>query len=150
MTGRNAQEVSAYVASVPPQQGMDPLLTHLGIYGTPEFDERGATLRLRLKDHHMNGGSTAHGGLLMTLMDAVLACCTLGHGSGRSCVTVELKTNFMRPAGGVGGLLVAQGFLRASGKSLAFCDGEVRSEAGELLATASGTFKYVARQTPAV
>ncbi|GLZ84425.1 hypothetical protein Pres01_04760 [Metapseudomonas resinovorans] len=149
MSGRNAQEVSTYVASVPPQQGMDPLLTHLEIFGTPEFDEEGATLRLRLKDHHMNGGASAHGGLLMTLMDAVLACCTLGHGSGRSCVTVELKTNFMRPGGGVGGLLVARGFLRSSGKSLAFCDGEVRNEAGELLATASGTFKYVNRKSPA-
>ncbi|MBB2497380.1 PaaI family thioesterase [Aquipseudomonas ullengensis] len=149
MSGRNVQEVSAYAASVPPLQGMDPFLTHLAIYGTPEFDEEGATLRLRLKDHHMNGGASAHGGLLMTLMDVVLACCTLGHGSGRSCVTVELKTTFMRPGGISGNLLVARGFLRSSGKSLAFCDGEVRNEAGELLATASGTFKYVNRKTPA-
>ncbi len=150
MTSRNTQEVVAFTAGISPQQGMDPLLNHLSIFGAPEFDERGATLRLRLKECHMNGGASAHGGLLMTLMDAVLACCTLGHGNGRSCVTVELKTSFIRPGGGVGALLVAQGFLRGSAKSLAFCDGEVRNEQGELLATASGTFKYVNRQTPAV
>ncbi|MBA1204272.1 PaaI family thioesterase [Pseudomonas capeferrum] len=149
MNSKNAQEVSAFVARVPAECGMDPLLAHLEIFGAPEFDEAGAILRLRLRDHHLNGNASAHGGLLMTLMDAVLACCTLGHGSGRGCVTVELKTNFMRPGGTAGDLLVARGFLRSSGRSLAFCDGEVRNEAGELLATASGTFKYVnLRATP--
>ena len=150
MPERNAQEVRAYVESITAMQGMDPLLSHLGVYGAPEFDEQGTTLRLRLDEQHMNGGGSAHGGLIMTLMDATLACCTLGHGDGRSCVTVELKTNCMRPGGTVGNLLVARGFLRSSGKSLAFCDGEVRNESGELIATASGTFKYVKRALPAL
>ncbi|HBP0042054.1 PaaI family thioesterase [Pseudomonas aeruginosa] len=150
MSDRNAQELSSFLESVDPLLGMDPLLTHLEILGAPSFDERGAQLRLRLKDFHMNGGASAHGGLIMTILDVVLACSTLGQGSGRSCVTVEMKANFIRPGGGVGDLLIAQGFLRASGKSLAFCDGEVRNERGELLATATGTFKYVNRKLPAV
>lgn len=150
MMDRNTQELSDFVASVDPALGMDPLLTHLEILGAPSFDERGAQLRLRLKDFHMNGGGSAHGGLLMTILDVVLACSTLGQGSGRSCVTVELKVNFMRPGGVAGDLVIAQGFLRSNGKSLAFCDGEVRNERGELLATGSGTFKYVARKSPAL
>ncbi|MBG6287036.1 PaaI family thioesterase [Pseudomonas nitroreducens] len=145
MAERNFQEVNAYVASVPPMRGLDPLLTHLGILGAPVFDEEGVSMRLQLAEHHMNGGATAHGGLIMTLMDAVLACCTLGHGDGRPCVTIELKTNFMRPGGSPGEVLHARGRLRTSGGSLAFCDGEVRSESGELVATATGTFKYVRR-----
>lgn len=150
MMDRNTQELSDFVASVDPALGMDPLLTYLEILGAPSFDERGAQLRLRLKDFHMNGGGSAHGGLLMTILDVVLACSTLGHESGRSCVTVELKVNFMRPGGVAGDLIIAQGFLRSHGKSLAFCDGEVRNDRGELLATGSGTFKYVARKSPAL
>ncbi|WP_367863919.1 PaaI family thioesterase [Pseudomonas nitroreducens] len=84
-------------------RGLDPLLTHLGILGAPQFDEDGVSMCLQLAEHHMNGGATAHGGLIMTLMDAVLACCTLGHGDGRPCVTIELKTNFMRPGGSLAG-----------------------------------------------
>jgi len=145
MDERNLKEVNAYVASIPPHAGLDPLLTHLGILGAPEFDEEGVSMRLQLADHHMNGGAMAHGGLIMTLMDAVLACCTLGHGDGRPCVTIELKTNFMRPGGNAGSVLHARGRLRASGGAVAFCDGEVRNEEGALLATASGTFKYVRR-----
>ncbi|MNR47449.1 hypothetical protein D3C85_1665510 [compost metagenome] len=56
----------------------------------------------------------------------------------------------MRPGGQSGDVLSAQGFLRSSSRSLAFCDAEVRNEAGELLATASGTFKYIKRPVSVV
>ncbi|MNZ38091.1 Acyl-coenzyme A thioesterase PaaI [compost metagenome] len=148
MAESNAAATHHEVSTLP-QQGLDPLLTHLGIFGVPLVDEDNSTIRLELKPYHMNGHASAHGGVLMTLMDVVLAWSTRQHGDGRGCVTVELKTNFMRPGGGAGNVLVASGKVRSAGKSLAFCDGEIRTEAGELVATASAIFKYVGKPTNA-
>lgn len=132
-----------YMANIAVDQGVDPLMDHLSIFGAPTFLDDGAAIELRLEPFHMNGGGSAHGGLFMVLLDVVMACSTLD--GELSCVTVELKSNFMRPGGVAGDLIKARGFLRSRGKSLAFCDGEIRSESGELLATASGTFKYIKR-----
>ncbi|MBS7843151.1 PaaI family thioesterase [Pseudomonas fluorescens] len=134
-----------FLARLMADQGIDPLMQHLEILGAPQMSEQGAGLQVRLKDFHMNGGGSAHGGLIMTLMDVVMACSTFVSGRDQHCVTVEMKSNFMRPGGQAGDVLNAQGFLRSSSRSLAFCDAEVRNEAGELLATASGTFKYIKR-----
>jgi acyl-coenzyme A thioesterase PaaI-like protein len=53
-----------------------------------------------------------------------------------------MKTNFLRP-GGTAGRLSARGRLRYASKSLAFCDGDLFDEQGRLVASASGTFKFV-------
>jgi len=137
----NSPEQPAFLASLKADEGLDPLMDHLKVYGAPSFDEQGAGIELRLEACHMNGGQSAHGGLIMMLLDVVMACSTSR--DGRHCVTVELKCNFMKPGGKVGDLLRAKGIVRATTRSLAFCDGEIRNEGGELLATASGTFKYV-------
>jgi len=136
---------AAFLARLMADQGIDPLMQHLAVFGAPQMSEQGARLEMRLKDFHMNGGGSAHGGLIMTLMDVVMACSTFASGRDQHCVTVEMKSNFMRPGGQPADVLIAQGFLRSSSRSLAFCDAEVRNEAGELLATASGTFKYIKR-----
>lgn len=146
MNTSNSSEQPAFLASLKADEGLDPLMDHLKIYGAPSFDEQGAGIELRLEACHMNGGQSAHGGLIMMLLDVVMACSTSR--DGRHCVTVELKCNFMKPGGRVGDLLCAKGIVRATTRSLAFCDGEVRNEAGELLATASGTFKYVRPSLP--
>ncbi|MDB6052130.1 MAG: hypothetical protein JWR17_4876 [Pseudomonas sp.] len=143
-------EPAVFLAHLMADQGLDPLMQHLAFLGAPQMDEQGATLHVRLQDFHMNGGGSAHGGVIMTLLDVVMACSTFVSGRNKSCVTVEMKASFMRPGGVMGTLLHAQGFLRSSGRSLAFCDAEVRNEAGELLATASGTFKYIDRPTSVV
>jgi uncharacterized protein (TIGR00369 family) len=136
-----------FLAKLTADIGMDPLMQHLAILGAPTMTEQGASLAVRLGDFHMNGGGSAHGGLIMTLLDVVMACSTFSSGRAQHCVTVEMKSTFMRPGGVPGDLLNAQGFLRTSTRSLAFCDAEVRNEAGDLLATASGTFKYIDRPT---
>ena len=59
------------------------------------------------------------------------------------CVTIEMKTSFMRPGEG---RLVSFGRLLHRTATLAFVEGSVYSGAGEaraLCAHATGTFKYV-------
>lgn len=145
MLERNMQDVHDYLASLSPLEALDPFLAHVNILGKPQVEEDGVSLSVRVEPHHLNGGASAHGGFLMTLLDATLACSTLGWGKGRSCVTVEMKTSFLSPGGDPGTVLHARGRVRAATHSLAFCEGEVRRDNGELVATASGTFKYVNR-----
>lgn len=133
-----------FLRDFPPLKALDPLMEHLEILGAPVVEGEWWLFKVRLKPFHMNGSNTAHGGLIMTLLDVAMACSSLSD-EANSCVTIEMKTNFMRPAGVVGAVLLARGRKRSGGKSLAFCEGEILSESGKLLATGSGTFKYLAR-----
>jgi uncharacterized protein (TIGR00369 family) len=105
--------------------------------------------------HHMNSWDVVHGGVLMTLLDFVMAM------AGRSArrpasaapaspsaspeqdegrnLTVEMKTSFMRPARG---RLTITGRCVQSGRSLSFCEAEITDAEGAVLARASGTFKF--------
>lgn len=119
-----------------------PFLDHLSVSAVPT-DDGGMEFVVDVADIHLNGADVTHGGLVMSLLDmAMSAAGRLGDPQQRRCLTVEMKTNFMRPAGRIGDRLSARGTLRQGTRSLAFCDGELRDQHGTLLATASGTFKY--------
>ncbi|MBT9493965.1 MAG: PaaI family thioesterase [Paucibacter sp.] len=109
-----------------------------------------AELRVDLAEGHMNSWEVAHGGVLMTLLDVAMAHAARSihrdnAGFGPGVVTIEMKTSFMRPG---------EGELRAVGKllhrtaTLAFCEGSVFGEGGNLCAHATATFKYL-RALPA-
>jgi uncharacterized protein (TIGR00369 family) len=99
---------------------------------------------LRLERRHLNTALNTHGGVVLTLLDVAMASAgRLQDKNGRSCVTVEMKTSFLRPGGVQGEYVEAHGIVRHVTRSLAFCDGELRGENGDLLATASGTFKFL-------
>jgi len=53
-------------------------------------------------------------------------------------VTVNLTVNFLRSGSG---LLRAEGRVLRGGRSLVFCEGEVRDASGEVLAKGIGTFR---------
>ena len=121
-----------------------PFIEQLGLelhsLGDGESD-----LRVDLTDAHMNAWSVAHGGVIMTLLDAAMAHAARSiHRDqpdfGPGVVTIEMKTSFMRPG---------EGKLRAAGKllhrtaTLAFCEGSIFGGDGKLCAHATGTFKYM-------
>lgn len=58
------------------------------------------------------------------------------------CVTIEMKTSFMRAAKGP---LVAHGSLLHRTATMAFTEGRIVDAEGKLCAHATGTFKYVPR-----
>jgi uncharacterized protein (TIGR00369 family) len=104
-----------------------------------------AEIALPLREELTNSWSVAHGGVLMTLLDVVMASAARspnqpGIASSPGVVTVEMKTTFMRP--GLG-RLVAKGHLVHRTASMAFCDGSIFDEAGLIVAQATGTFKYL-------
>jgi uncharacterized protein (TIGR00369 family) len=117
-------------------------------FALQRFDGGVAELVLDLRDDQRNAFNVAHGGLLMTLLDVAMAHAARspaapgGAVEPRGVVTVEMKTSFMRPGDG---RLTAQGRVLHQSATLAFCEGDVRSASGELLAHATGTFKYLKR-----
>ena len=105
------------------------------------FGDGHAELRVDLDAGHLNAWHVAHGGVVMTLLDVAMAMAArsaTGHAGG--VATIEMKTSFLRPA---------EHQLRAVARvlhrtpTLAFCEGSLFDDRGQLCASASGTFKYL-------
>ena len=109
------------------------------------FDGGFAEISLEVRPEMQNSWAVAHGGVVMTLLDVVMAHAARSvrddtdHGAP-GIVTVEMKTSFMRPATG---RLMATGHLLHGTKNMAFCEGSVRDAGGALCAHATGTFKFL-------
>jgi uncharacterized protein (TIGR00369 family) len=126
-----------------------PFVEQLG-FELLRFSGGQAQVALMLREEQTNSWGVAHGGVTMTLLDVVMAHAARSPSSDTDpstlgVVTVEMKTSFTRPGSG---RLLADGRLLHRTPHLAFCEGQVRNDAGELLAHATGTFKYM-RALPA-
>lgn len=122
----------------PPQPGFAPFTDHLGIelvaWGKGE-----AEIRLDLKPHQQNGLGVAHGGVIMALLDVVMALAAKSsHPQASGMVTVDLSASFIRPARGE---LHAFGWCDHHSSTMAFCKAELRDVHGRVLARGMGTFK---------
>lgn len=120
----------------------NPFLHMLGV----EFVQQGdgsAQLKLELTEQHMNSWQITHGGVLMTLLDVVMAMAGRSlHPDNKGVVTVEMKTSFLQPGGVPGGRLDAYGQAFFQSSTMCFCEGEIR-HGDRLIAKAMGTFKYL-------
>jgi uncharacterized protein (TIGR00369 family) len=108
------------------------------------YDNGVAEIGLDVRPEMLNSWQVAHGGVVMTLLDVVMANAARsvredGLDNLPGIVTIEMKTSFMRPAAG---RLLATGTLLHGTSRTAFCEGNVRDESGALCAHATGTFKY--------
>ena len=115
-----------------------PFSEHLGI--KVESLEKGvARLSMAIRPEFMTSWGTAHGGSILALLDITLsmAARTL-YDPAPSVMTIDLSTQFI---GTATGLLKAEARVMKAGKSTIFCEGEVKSDAGELVAKAIGTFR---------
>ena len=104
-----------------------------------------AELRVNLEQAHLNSWEVAHGGVLMTMLDVVMACAARSINSdqpdhGPGVATIEMKTSFMRAAEGS---LVARGTLLHKTTTMAFCEASVFDADYHLCAHGTGTFKFL-------
>ena len=109
------------------------------------FGEGKAELRVDLDECHLNSWEVAHGGVMMTMLDVAMAHAARSKSThspidAPGVVTLEMKTSFMRPGQGT---LRALGTLLHKTTTLAFTEGSVFNEAGELCAHATATFKFL-------
>lgn len=110
-----------------------------------EHWERGrAVTALDVQPELNNSWGAAHGGVLMTLLDVTMGCAARSlDEQSAGVVTVDMHTSFLRAGTG---RLVAEGRVLHAGRSLVFCEGEVRDAGGGLVARSSGTFRLRRRR----
>ena len=109
------------------------------------FENGEAEIAIQLRDELCNSWSVAHGGVTMTLLDVAMAHAARSPGEDGAIeqsgvVTIEMKTSFMRP--GLG-RLVAVGKRLHRTASMAFCEASIHDGEGQIVAHATGTFKYL-------
>jgi len=113
-----------------------------------EHWEKGrAVVSIDVRPELTNSWKFAHGGVVLTLLDVAMgAAARTTDAKGHGIVTVNITVNFLRSCSG---LLRAEGRVLRSGRSLVFCEGDVRDASGEAMAMAIGTFRLKKRDEDA-
>jgi len=116
-----------------------PFVELLG-FELQKFEGGEAEIAFEPKPEHQNSFNVVHGGASMTLLDVVMAHAARSVEPAMGCVTIEMKTSFMRAAKGP---LLAKGKLLHRTATMAFTEGRIVDADGKLCAHATGTFKYL-------
>ncbi len=120
-----------------------PMAQSFALKGEAIGNDR-ARVRMPYQAQFTNSRGDMHGGAIATLLDVGLSCAARAHDPLRyGVVTVDLTIHYIAPAAGD---VVCTSVCEKRGKSLSFVRGELRSDAGELLGMATGTFKLVERK----
>jgi uncharacterized protein (TIGR00369 family) len=119
-----------------------PFADHCGIEEIGLVDGR-TRIRLVLGPEHANNLGIAHGGVICTLLDIAMGTVARTT-TGSPVITLDMQTTFISPGRGT---LIGEGRILRAGLSILFCEAEVRTEAGELVAKGSGVFKATRLKT---
>lgn len=120
-----------------------PAATTLGFTLIDIDPEQGSIhVQFDAKQEFLNPMGNVQGGFLAAMLDdtlgpALVATLPKDH----FAPTIELKVNFIRPA--KPGRIVGTGRVVSKGGTIAFLAGELKTEQGELLATATATARIV-------
>jgi uncharacterized protein (TIGR00369 family) len=120
-------------------QNRIPFVAHLGLT-TDELGAGSARLSMALPTHFTNSLGTAHGGVILSLLDVAL--CTAArtlHPDSTGVVTIDLTTSFI--GGGKGGRLIAEARVLKDTRSMTFVEAEAKNADGSLVAKAIGTVR---------
>jgi len=116
-----------------------PFVSHLKIL-TETLGEGTARLSMPIEPHLANSLGTAHGGVIMSLLDVAL--CTAArtlHPESIGVITIDLSTSFIGGAGGK--KLYADARVLRDGRSMSFVEAEAKNEDGSLVAKAIATVR---------
>jgi uncharacterized protein (TIGR00369 family) len=109
-----------------------------------DIDAEHGTIRVQFegKEQFLNPMGNVQGGFLCAMLDdtlgpALVATLPKDH----FAPTIELKVNFIKPA--KPGVLIGTGRVVSRGGTIAFLSGELSTEHGELIATATATARIV-------
>jgi len=117
------------------------LLAHLGIE-LINAEVGHAVFEMEIGPHHLNRQDSLHGGVIATLLDVACGYAGLMTSDKEpmgNAVTIMLNISYLSKAST--GRVRSTGTVTRSGRSIYFASGELRSETGELIATAQGSFK---------
>jgi uncharacterized protein (TIGR00369 family) len=105
-----------------------------------------ARMRIGFRPEYNQPAGVMHGGVIATLVDTVVVpAIGTGYDDPRALFTIDVSLRFLAPI--VESDAVAEGWIVQRGRSIVFCEAEVRDDTGKLAATASLTYKV--SSTPA-
>jgi uncharacterized protein (TIGR00369 family) len=116
-----------------------PFLQHLKIQ-TDALGEGSARLSLPIEREFTNSLGTAHGGVIMSLLD--VAVCTAArtlHPDSVGVITIDMSVSFV--GGASGKRLLAEARVLKDGRSMSFTEAEAKNEDGSLVAKAIATVR---------
>ena len=116
-----------------------PFVAHLKIL-TETLGEGSARLSMPIEPHLTNSLGTAHGGVIVSLLDVAL--CTAArtlHPESIGVITIDLSTSFI--GGASGRKLFAEARVLRDGRSMSFVEAEAKNEDGSLVAKAIATVR---------
>jgi len=123
-------------------RGFNGLIGHEVVAWRPGFVE----MMLKVRPELCNANGLLHGGVLMTLLDSASGfACTFNETATarRLSVTLAFTTQFIKAARD-GDVLTILGAWRPSTSQSTFAaETEIYDQAGDLLATGAGTFRYL-------
>ena len=133
------------MSDISPPEGFEPIV-HSNPFGAhigPIFerlDETGFCRGFFVAEKHQNSAGIAHGGVLMTFADVVLARAVMLEIDGMA-VTVRMTCDFIAPAK-AGVWVEGRGRVTRATKSLVFVEGEL-SVRNKTVLSAQGLFKPI-------
>jgi uncharacterized protein (TIGR00369 family) len=99
--------------------------------------------RFRLGEEYQGGSGFLHGGIIALLLDEAMGKAARFH--SEHAVTADLRVEYKKPIR-VNTDIVVEGFVtRRDGRQL-YHEGEIRNEAGDLLARGEGRFVIIDRK----
>jgi uncharacterized protein (TIGR00369 family) len=116
-----------------------PFVMHLKIQ-TDALGEGSARLSLPIEPHLTNSLGTAHGGVIMSLLDVAL--CTAArtlHPDSIGVITIDLSACFI--GGASGARLFADARVLKDGHTMSFVEAEAKNDDGSLVAKAIATVR---------
>lgn len=121
--------------------GIDvPFMRHIGLEAASMGTDQCFT-RLPFDPKNVNSRGVLHGGVMLSALDFTLSAAARSHAPLEfAVVTIDLTTHFLREAKSALGI---EGRCIRRGKSIAFCEGEVRNADGQVVTIARGVFKLI-------
>lgn len=108
-------------------------------------EPEGCTIVADMKPHHLNGGGTVHGGMLMTLADTLLGrTISVVLGDGKAA-TVSLNCDFLAAARS-GERIIGRGRITRRTRTIVFLAGELYGADERPLLAATGIWKVLGIQ----
>ena len=97
-----------------------------------------------VRDFMFNPQGSLHGGVIAMALDISMGH-LLKHTVGRPGITLEMKTQYLRPA--VAGTVRCEGRFLRRGRSINYLESRMTGEDGKLLAVATSTWQLLAERT---
>ena len=115
----------------------------LGMEKVVDRGESGrAIIHYRARMDMCHSGGIVQGGFVTGWIDAAMAHVVMAQSEdAANPLSLEIKVSFLRPA--TPGLIIAEAWIERRGKSIAFLEGLIRNEKGDVLARATSTMKLV-------